>query len=205
MWSYSARRVPTYPWPENKKVLEMKMETPHDQDCSLTPSEFLGTPNNIAELDSPSGKMSQEPSLPVKAGILQKWLAQWQDSKTLECPKTAGARKAQRWATMAYSNGLVFVRNGSGWRNGATVCSLSSILETGPVDRRYFLSAKACAGILRRAEKRGKTLPEMLRKALTHVVESESTAAAAAAAAHSDEPALTSETDANLLLLHDLL
>lgn len=33
--------------------------------------------------------------------------------------------------------------------------------------RKYFLSPKACAGILRRAEKRGRELPEMLRRALT--------------------------------------
>lgn len=46
------------------------------------------------------------------------------------------------------------------------VCSLSDILETGDVPRRYFLSAKACAGILRRAVKRGKELPRVLYEAL---------------------------------------
>lgn len=51
----------------------------------------------------------------------------------------------------------------------AGVCSLSSILETGSIDRRYFLSPKACAGILRRAEKRGKDLPPSLFAALTAV------------------------------------
>jgi hypothetical protein len=49
------------------------------------------------------------------------------------------------------------------------VCSLSDILETGDVPRRYFLSAKACRGILRRAEKRGKKLPPQLRTALLSV------------------------------------
>lgn len=43
---------------------------------------------------------------------------------------------------------------------------LSSVLETGPIPERFFLSAKACAGILRRAEKRGKVLPEVLKQAL---------------------------------------
>ena len=46
------------------------------------------------------------------------------------------------------------------------VCSLSDILETGDVPQRFYLSAKACRGILRRAEKRGKALPEALRSAL---------------------------------------
>ena len=54
-------------------------------------------------------------------------------------------------------------------RNGGGVCSLSDVLETGAVPQRYLLSAKACAGILRRAEKRGKELPEALRIALQAV------------------------------------
>jgi hypothetical protein len=56
--------------------------------------------------------------------------------------------------------------NISDWPNEGGVCSLSQILETGPIPQRYYLSAKACAGILRRAEKRGKALPELLRLAL---------------------------------------
>jgi hypothetical protein len=47
--------------------------------------------------------------------------------------------------------------------------SLSDILETGEVPQRYYLSATACRGILRRAEKRGKELPEALRSALLAV------------------------------------
>ncbi len=51
-------------------------------------------------------------------------------------------------------------------RSDGGVCSLSDILETGDVPRRDFLSAKACAGILRRAAKRGKDLPPTLQAAL---------------------------------------
>ena len=51
----------------------------------------------------------------------------------------------------------------------AAVSSLSDILETGDVPRRFYLSAKACRGILRRAEKRGKELPTQLRVALEAV------------------------------------
>ena len=50
-----------------------------------------------------------------------------------------------------------------------SVCSLSDVLETGEVPRRYFLSARACAGILRRAEARGKKLPAALEDALQSV------------------------------------
>ena len=42
---------------------------------------------------------------------------------------------------------------------------LSQILEECP-HQKYSLSAKACQGILRRADKRGKELPEVLKKAL---------------------------------------
>jgi hypothetical protein len=52
------------------------------------------------------------------------------------------------------------------WPSDASVCSLSDILETGDVPQQYYLSATACLGILRRAEKRGKTLPPLLQQAL---------------------------------------
>ena len=50
-----------------------------------------------------------------------------------------------------------------------SVCSLSDVLETGEVPQRYFLSAKACAGILRRADARGRALPPALLQALAQV------------------------------------
>lgn len=64
------------------------------------------------------------------------------------------------------SLGLCWTRSGSAWRKGAVACSLSAILEIGPVPTKYYLSPKACAGILRRAEKRGRSLPPSLHQAL---------------------------------------
>jgi hypothetical protein len=49
------------------------------------------------------------------------------------------------------------------------VCSLSDTLEIGDLPQRFFLSATACKGILRRAEKRGKLLPPALFQALQAV------------------------------------
>ncbi len=49
------------------------------------------------------------------------------------------------------------------------VSSLSDILETGDVPQRFYLSAKACRGILRRAGKRGKELPRLLQSALENI------------------------------------
>src|SRR5262245_61674148 len=54
--------------------------------------------------------------------------------------------------------------------NAAAVSSLSQILETVPIPQRFFLSAQACRGILRRAAKRGKELPSALRYALEQTV-----------------------------------
>jgi hypothetical protein len=56
--------------------------------------------------------------------------------------------------------------------SGGAACSLSAVLET-DVPRKFFLSPKACRGILRRAEKRGRELPEALCKALRAVADGE--------------------------------
>ena len=49
--------------------------------------------------------------------------------------------------------------------SAAKESSLSQILQAGAPEK-YYLSQKACLGILRRASARGKELPELLRKAL---------------------------------------
>jgi hypothetical protein len=49
--------------------------------------------------------------------------------------------------------------------NGVSVSRLSQILVDDPLPK-YSLSAKACSGILNRANKRGKELPPELREAL---------------------------------------
>jgi len=64
--------------------------------------------------------------------------------------------------------------NTSASPNDARVSFLWQILEAGPIPLKYFLSAKACSGILRRAAARKKlaTMPELLRRALEDVVQS---------------------------------
>lgn len=56
--------------------------------------------------------------------------------------------------------------NTSEWPKDAAVCSLSDILEARDVPPKYFLSPRACRGILHRAEARGKKIPETLRATL---------------------------------------
>lgn len=55
------------------------------------------------------------------------------------------------------------------------VCSLSDILETGPIPLRYFLSREVCLGILRRSDARGVELPRLLRQTLESQSESQPT------------------------------
>jgi hypothetical protein len=50
--------------------------------------------------------------------------------------------------------------------SAAVACSLSAVLEA-DAPPKYFLSAKAARGILRRADKRGRELPTRLREALS--------------------------------------
>ena len=78
----------------------------------------------------------------------------------------AGCTRARSWATVILSPGASSTprRAGASHKDG-NVFLLSSILED-TVPERFSLSPKACQGILRRAEKRGKELPEVLKVAL---------------------------------------
>ena len=54
-----------------------------------------------------------------------------------------------------------------GLRSVDEECRLSLILEENPLPK-YFLSSRSCQGILNRAKRRSKILPEPLRKALEY-------------------------------------
>lgn len=83
----------------------------------------------------------------------------------LDLRKTSGGGKAQSWAMGIQSLGEHLTLNIGECPKEESVSTLSQILEETP-HRKYYLSVKACLGILRRAEKRGKELPEILRQAL---------------------------------------
>ena len=77
---------------------------------------------------------------------------------------------SERWGNSGMGSPTEFVTLSTPeFHSGAVACSLSDILETGDVPRRFFLSATACRGILRRAAKRGKELPRQLHQALQQV------------------------------------
>ena len=81
------------------------------------------------------------------------------------CLKRDGQPADASWETDGALLGVYSMHSfGESPKDGAE-SYLSQILEASP-HPKYYLSAKACQGILNRAARRGKDLPEALRKAL---------------------------------------
>jgi DNA (cytosine-5)-methyltransferase 1 len=77
--------------------------------------------------------------------------------------------------------------------NDAVECELSDVLEH-PVPSRFYLSPRAARGILRRAEKRGRTLPIQLLRALQGLAAGAVTTGPTSLSEPSAEPKPTTET-----------
>lgn len=76
------------------------------------------------------------------------------------------------WPTSGYAAGeRCWTRSDDEEREGSARASLSDTLERGSVHPRFYLSPKACAGILRRAARRGRDLPPALAAALMATAE----------------------------------
>ncbi len=142
----------------------MQTDLKLDLDSFMSPHKSA---NGHAQ-DGQSQKMFQDYSAVTNAEILLRWLENYLGQK-LAFQEMGGEIPACHLGQKGLSNGQLWMRNTSESRNAAAACSLSEIQETGEVARRFFLSPKACAGILRRAKKRGKTLPCHLERALIAV------------------------------------
>lgn len=77
------------------------------------------------------------------------------------------------------SRGLLGTLNIMDWHSDAVVSSLSQVLVKTSIPLRFYWSSIACAGIIHRAAKRGKKLPERLTRALMAVVSQAQTQPAA--------------------------
>ena len=112
------------------------------------------------------------------------WLPNWVRAlsfgKTCQgaFPRTTDETSPSSWprllnAGMA-SRGEYWTRSLPEWTNGpwgsrndAGVCGLSAwLMPTRMVPPKYFLSRKACLGVLARSERRGRPLPQALAEAL---------------------------------------
>ena len=76
-----------------------------------------------------------------------------------------------RWSNSGMGSAIgCLMLNTLEYHKDAEESSLLDVLETGSVPQRFFLSPKACAGIIRRAKVRNKTLPPLLLQALEATV-----------------------------------
>lgn len=84
-------------------------------------------------------------------------------------PQTGGVHSGEQaersWATGIPSHGECSTLNSGESPSVAVASHLSQILEAQP-HPKYYLTERACQGVLRRAERRGKELPPILKKAL---------------------------------------
>ena len=81
-----------------------------------------------------------------------------------------GARPVQSPETDGLWLGDSWTVNISEWPSAESVSLLSSTLEVNAPEK-YYLSARACQGILTRASRRGKKLPDLLQTALLEMIE----------------------------------
>ena len=107
-----------------------------------------------------SGKTSPVSCPADKEGILVPSLGRWGNSGT------GGPTGSLTLNTAEWTDDGPKPSRSAGDGCSSLVATLSEILEVGNVPPRFSLSERACAGILRRAERRGKCLPPMLKAAL---------------------------------------
>lgn len=88
------------------------------------------------------------------------------ESRALQPPGENGRTQVTCLALGAASPGACSTLNISASPNAASVCFLWQVVEMVSIPPKYFLSARACAGILLRAARRGKKLPVLLDQAL---------------------------------------
>ena len=85
--------------------------------------------------------------------------------RCLRLIKKAGPTLITIWETDGASRIELLMRRGGAFPNEENASTLSQILQD-RVPQKYYLSPKACLGILRRASVRGKELPPVLKAAL---------------------------------------
>ena len=124
--------------------------------------------------DSWSGKTSREHSQAASpkgktSGSSSKKYAELVAVPYMSLDLTPGAGNLldeSYWEILSPWRGESLILNtGPAPRSAVGVSSLSQILQEN-VPKKYYLSPKACLGILRRAWERGKELPKMLKRAL---------------------------------------
>ncbi len=118
--------------------------------------------------DSQCGKTSLEPYPPTKgrtSDASSKNSAKSKPQIYLFLNLKSGQSQEKSWQTVSLSHTGQSMLNTGVRPNAEQESTLSQILMVN-VPQKYYLSPKACLGILRRASVRGKKLPEVLELAL---------------------------------------
>lgn len=120
--------------------------------------------------DTWSGRTCPEPSAATvgkTSGQSSKKRSGWPSRKPplFLCLKKGGPQADASWETDGALLGVYSTHSFGECPKDGVESHLSQILEGNP-HPKYYLSAKACQGILNRAARRGKDLPEALKKAL---------------------------------------
>ena len=118
--------------------------------------------------DSQCGKTSQVLSPPTAVRTSDVSLKNSVRSKTrtfLSLNLQNGKKPVKSWEKVSLSPGEHSMLSTGVYPNEECVSTLSQILQA-QVPQKYYLSQRACLGILRRASERGKKLPKVLEIAL---------------------------------------
>lgn len=126
--------------------------------------------HQMSFLDMECGRMSPELSAPQKARTFEQSSKRSAKLKTvtplyLDLRRESGLTQERSWETGIPSHGESSTLNFGAYPSVVEESFLRQILEAN-VPEKYSSSAKACEGILRRAERRGKELPSLLHFAL---------------------------------------
>ena len=120
------------------------------QDTSCGKTSPAPSPQTQEKISKPSSKQSHPSKVTMLSLVLQ---------------KENGQEQEKSWEMVSVSPGDALTRSFGEFPKEEDVSILSQILMVG-VPEKYYLSQKACLGILKRADARGKELPELLKKAL---------------------------------------
>lgn len=82
---------------------------------------------------------------------------------------------SERWPTsgILLDGGCLMLNTSEYPSAGSVSSSLADVVQTQPVQQKYYLTVKAAEGVLRRSNRNGKLLPDQLQKAFEDVVRKE--------------------------------
>ena len=144
---------------------------------------FEGDQVSLFDQDTSAGRTYQAASAQARrtgriSGLSWRKLLDYiaPDYQFLDLSSDAGNLLGQyEWTTRSALHGGCWLRNTGASPRDVIESFLSQILQA-EVPEKYYLSQKACLGILRRASARGKELPEVLRLALERQAMTDTTA-----------------------------